>query len=121
MMILNLTQHVATTEQLAAGVVEPNDHHKMRIVKLLTFDTIPTLCQMTNRACAIRSIVGKYHELDGVMLGGAPFFMGTLEDILSVLPLRILYAFSERKSVEKIINSKVIKTNVFKHIGFVEI
>ena len=120
-MILNITQHLATPDQINSGVVEPNDHHKMRIVKLLTFDTIPTLCQMTNRACAIRSIVVKYPKLDGVMLGGAPFFMGTLEDILSVLPLRILYAFSIRESVEKNIDGKVIKTNVFKHIGFVEV
>lgn len=37
MRILNLTQHVATAPQLAAGVVEPDAETKGRIRELLTF------------------------------------------------------------------------------------
>jgi len=35
--------------------------------------------------------------------------------------ITVLYAFSERVSVEKEIEGKVIKTNEFKHSGFVEV
>ncbi len=33
----------------------------------------------------------------------------------------VLYAFCERVSIEKVVNGVVVKTNEFKHIGFVEV
>ena len=37
---MNLTQHVATPEQVEAGVFEPSAEDKKMIQKLLTFDEI---------------------------------------------------------------------------------
>ena len=31
----------------------------------------------------------------------------------------VVYAFSERVSVEKEVNGEVVKTSVFRHVGFV--
>ena len=45
-MILNLTQHVATPEQMADGVVEPKN--KARVQELLTFTGKPTLREIHN-------------------------------------------------------------------------
>ncbi len=39
MQMINLTQHAATDEQIAAGVVEPQD--RTAVTGLLTFDTCP--------------------------------------------------------------------------------
>jgi hypothetical protein len=39
MHVINLTQHAATAEQMAAGVVEPQD--KTAVNRLLTFETCP--------------------------------------------------------------------------------
>lgn len=54
------------------------------------------------------------------MIGGAPFFMSTLESALKSAGITPVYAFSVRDSVEKPDgNCGVTKTNVFRHVGFV--
>jgi len=47
--------------------------------------------------------------------------MGALERALQKRGIKPLYAFSERVSVEKVIDCVVVKTNEFKHMGFVEV
>ena len=56
-MIINLTQHAASPEQLAAGVVEPNPGHKRIIADALTFDQIPDRDEMVERAAKILALV----------------------------------------------------------------
>ncbi len=47
--------------------------------------------------------------------------MPVLQKALQMRGITVLYAFSERVSVEKIVDGVVIKTNEFKHIGFIEV
>lgn len=120
-MILNLTQHEATPEQIEAGVVEPDANTKGVIRKLLTFDELPTRDVVTARAIVLASIAAA-QGAEGAMIGGAPYLMTPLEIALYRMGVRALYAYSERVSVETTApDGTVTKTNVFKHKGFVEV
>lgn len=137
--IVNLTQHDATPEQIAQGV------HNIAIAKdylvaSLTFDEIPSIETLRKRAkyiakLVLPSIVTETEE-DGslltksvieaheicAMIGGAPFFMPFLERALLERDITPLYAFSKRVSVEETQpDGSVVKKNVFKHEGFVEV
>jgi len=121
MRLINLTQHPATKEQMEAGVIEPANKDKIR--KLLTFNELPTKEELRTRAKALVDHIIVYEKgtFDAAMIGGAPFFMSVLEDALRRMGIIPLYAFSKREVVEKTLPSgEVVKTQVFKHLGFVE-
>lgn len=119
-MILNLTQHKATQEQIDQGVVDFDDKTRTEISQLLTFDELPDRNEMIKRACDLVTILRlKNHTKCEVMIGGAPFFMPILERTLYVNRFDPVFAFSKRVSVEKEVDGKIAKTNEFKHIGFV--
>lgn len=119
-MILNLTQHPATPEQIAAGVVAPERDTKIQIVKLLTINDLPISAQLQNRADALAEICeGWGHKT--AMIGGAPFLMSYLEKSLKAAGIKPLYAFSKRVVLESVQeNGEVLKKMIFKHLGFVE-
>jgi phosphotransacetylase len=121
--ILNFTQHDATPEQLAAGVVEPYADNKERIRQLLTFNELPTQAQLRERAtdCAVlASVLVRKYGCDAVLIGGAPFFMSHLESALRLFRVRFCYAFSTRVAEEQMQpDGSVRKTHVFKHVGFI--
>lgn len=117
--ILNLTQHVSTPAQKEAGVFEPRDKSKVR--ELLTFDELPGKDAIRLSAVALAKIA-KAHGAKKAMIGGAPFLMAKLEDALIKAGIRPIYAFSKRESVEKTLSDgSVEKTQVFRHLGFVEV
>lgn len=130
--ILNLTQHAATPEQLAAGVVDLSERKLSELKVLLTFDSIPTASELKARAEKIERLAVAFlceitpedELLDDVdlaaMIGGAPFFMATLESHLKERAIRPLYAFSRRDSVEVATPEGVVKQAVFRHLGFYE-
>ena len=116
--LINLTQHPTTTEQLTAGVTEPADKDEVR--RLLTFDELPSKELVKARAKALAEIA-ENSGAKSAMIGGAPFLMAALEKALREVGITPVYAFSKRESVEKTLpDGSVQKTNVFKHIGFVE-
>jgi hypothetical protein len=117
MMILNLTQHAATQAQLNNGVIEPAN--KEQVQKLITFDDIPTGSEMRFRAKALAQIA-KESGASAAMIGGAPYFMSTLESALMNVHIEPVYAFSVRESQEVTQpDGSVQKVSVFKHAGFV--
>jgi len=118
MRILNLTQHSASDEQVAAGVVELSKNQKQKLAELLTFGYIPSNEELTNRANEIAEIAHK-EGMHAAMIGGAPFFMSHLEDALRVRGVVPLYAFSKRESREEKTEDGTRKVSVFRHIGFV--
>lgn len=116
--ILNLTQHAATTEQVDAGVVEPEN--KTAVQAALTFDAIPSADEMRQRAEFLAAIA-KDSGCNKAMIGGAPFFMAPMERALLATGITPVYAFSVRDSREEADgNGGVRKVNVFRHVGFVE-
>lgn len=125
--IINLTQHVATPEQVAAGVVDLSPEKRKELAKLLTFDSLPFKGEVEARAKAIAAFaVQALTELGlrrvgaPAMIGGAPFLMVHLHHHLAEKRVKPLYAFSVRESVEETLpDGSVRKTAVFKHGGFV--
>ena len=120
MSILNFTQHAATAEQLDAGVIDLMQHDLASLKALLNFVGLPTADEIYERAYAIAALAENLFA-ETVMVGGAPFLMPVLQKALQMRGITVLYAFSERVSIEKIVNGVVVKTNEFKHIGFIEV
>lgn len=116
--VLNLTQHVATPDQVAAGVREPED--KSAVQQLLTFEEMPTAGEVVARAKALAKVASD-QGAKAVMVGGAPFLMGPLEQELRGKGITPLYAFSVRRSVDQAMpDGSIRKVAVFCHLGFVE-
>jgi hypothetical protein len=131
-MILNLTQHPATPEQVAAGVVDLEGKNLERLKELLTFDSIEVAKNYRfDRARQLADLVSRIKlgdedslNEDGtaifVMIGGAPYLMAPLENVLMKDNRVPVYAFSVRESVEQIqSDGSVVKSNIFRHGGFV--
>ncbi len=124
MIIFNLTQHEATFEQVAQGVCDlPDDLHK-QVIELITFDEPPKASEMLRRAQRICAIVDSLMSIGvyGAMIGGAPFFMATLERTLfEECGIVAKYSFSQRVSQETVgPNNEVVKVSTFKHVSFVD-
>lgn len=117
MRIVNLTQHAATPEQVAAGVIEPQD--KAAVAALLTFNTCPTIQVIWDRARKLAALASK-SGCDAAMIGGAPYLMPALETCLMSAGVAQLYSFSERISQEQVqSDGSVRKVNIFRHTGWV--
>jgi hypothetical protein len=120
MTILNLTQHPATPEQLAAGVVDLTGADLGTLKGLLTFDSIPERTAIMRRARHIAALAD-LHEAEAAMIGGAPWLMGPLESELSDHSILPMYAFSVRETEEvPQPDGSVKKVATFRHAGFVE-
>lgn len=120
MKILNLTQHVASAEQVEQGVVELSTQDKAILTSLITFDELPAKEELFNRASQVVELVDKYNATHA-MIGGAPYFMTYLESALAIdAGIVSVYAFSKRISNEYVDESgHTHKTMIFKHQGFV--
>lgn len=121
MRIVNLTQHAATPEQRAAGVVDPSPSIAERVHALLTFEALPTPALIRERAAALAELAADLAGAGGAaMIGGAPFLMTDLELALLQVGVAPLYAFSRREAVDVTgADGAVRKTSVFRHLGFV--
>lgn len=117
-MIINLTQHLATHEQLEAGVIDLEYNTSLKLKKLITFDTLPSQHDLSERAKFV-AMLAHSTGAKKAMIGGAPFFMSHLEKALKEQGITPYYAFSERVCSEKFKDGKIIKVNEFKHLGFI--
>jgi hypothetical protein len=129
-MIINLTQHQASAEQLAAGVVDLPAAQRVLLAQSLTVDTLPTRAEIADR-CANIAALAVHNGLGGdesddphptaAMIGGAPWMMAELERALLDMGVPSVYAFSVRESAEQPQpDGSVRKVNVFRHAGFVD-
>ena len=119
--IINLTQHAASPEQIAAGVVDLTGPARDALVAELTFSDLPAYGQVCSRAEAIAEIALDTGA-ERAMIGGAPYLMGALEQALWDAGITPVYAFSRRESVEVTeSDGSVTKKAVFRHLGFVEV
>lgn len=128
-MILNLTQHVATPEQKAQGVIDVPETLRPMLIRALNFHDLPTREEIEFHVQAILDLIEELEEnpvydipvVCSCMIGGAPFLMAPLEAALRDKDIRPLYAFSRRECVEETLpDGSVKKTQVFRHLGFVE-
>lgn len=140
LLIVNMTQHPASPEQLAAGVFDPTPEERAEISALLTFDTLPQKGEIEERAeelalTALAILAARERSLSPceqerlmergtvtyfALIGGAPYLMPHLEQEMVGAGVHPLYAFSTRESVEETLSDgSVKKTAVFRHRGFV--
>ena len=121
-LILNLTQHKATVGQVDVGVWDLNTTNRARLIKLLTFDEMPSKQEMIERALLVAKLAREHdHFSQTAMIGGAPYFMGYLEAALKALDIKPVYAFSKRVTVEVVTDdNEITKISTFKHEGFIE-
>lgn len=131
-MILNLTQHPATPEQLAAGVVDITGPARTKLIELLVFRSAPSRSELGHRATLLAKLASSEvaNRLDKdsnamaygtqVMIGGASYLMPPLQARLLDLGLFAIYSFTERVSEEEMIGDTVVKTSKFKHVAFVD-
>ena len=130
--IVNLTQHVATLEQVSEGVIDlPGGEGSYReaLIKDLTFENLPKYqSEVTRKAQEIARLVIQYlydQKIDPkkekvfAMIGGAPYLMAPLEKALLQMNIMPIYSFSVRKSIEKVINRVVEKSSIFSHVGWI--
>lgn len=126
--VINCTQHDTTIEQKEDRIFDLPEPFKSNVRDYLTFDDLPDQQILNNRAHQIVHELILYisHCEDDqglqdrpVMIGGAPFFMKTLHTVLESYGAIPKYAFSQRQSVEQIVNGQVIKKSVFVHHGLV--
>lgn len=116
--IFNLTQHTPTKEQSEAGVFDA--FSPATVKELLTFKSLPSKEEIQERAFALATVAVSAN-VSSAMIGGAPFLMSALEKALREKGINPFYAFSKRESIErKKEDGSIVKTTVFRHLGFVE-
>ena len=97
-MILNLTQHLTTPEQRAAGVVDLPDPLRAQVADWLTFGALPTAAEIAERAAALADLASRLQDPEDradagidlessafalyALIGGAPWLMAPLEAAL---------------------------------------
>ena len=136
-MILNLTQHAATPDQIEAGVFNLHGLEKEALVGALTFQDLPDPEEIRERARTIAGIAARWKSgvehwsksswVDGgtkertrAMIGGAPYLMPALERALREAGIDPVYAFTRRETVEEAQpDGTVRKVAVFRHAGWV--
>lgn len=124
--IINLTQHELTPEQKEFVDIECHtDRNKVK--ELLTFTKLPTQIQILHRALDLAAIVQNIVDQDEhinlflVLIGGAPYLMKPLIEELKEIGVTPVFSYTDRVSVETMQpDGSVIKTQVFKHLGYVE-
>ena len=115
----NLTQHPASAEQIAAGVVDPSPTDKQAIVELLTFDSIPTSLEVWQRAHDLLAIAKDAGHTQA-MIGGAPYLITEIVRHASRYGITCAHAFTARESAEVTQpDGSVKKVAIFRHMGFV--
>lgn len=123
-MILNLTQHSATPQQIKDGVIDLSESLKRIVSKTLTFDKLEDTSEseMVYRADTLLSLIREnYPTVTRVMIGGALYFMPVLSRTLKEADIEPLYSFTQRVAVDETFpDGSVGKKSIFAHIGFVK-
>lgn len=127
-MILNLTQHPASADQIAVGVTDLTGESLAQIKKALTFDACPTADEISERAEFVAELAcynglggddGDSPMPDQAMIGGALWLMAPLATELRGRGIEPVFAFSVRETVEQQqADGSVRKVAVFRHAGF---
>lgn len=113
--VFNLTQHQATEGEVLAGVTPEAPSEELKA--LLTFQSLPTLEEIAERAEQLADLAAGY---PAAMIGGAPYLMAPLEAALKERGVEPVYAYSERRSVEKVLpDGSIQKSSIFEFKGFV--
>jgi hypothetical protein len=128
-MILNLTQHPASADQIAVGVVDLTGDELASLKEALTFGALPDAQEIRDRAEHVAELAcmnglggdeGDDPFPDQAMIGGALWLMAPLAEALRARSVEPLFAFSVRETAEQPQpDGSVRRVSVFRHAGFV--
>ena len=122
-MVLNLTQHPASSTQIAIGVVDLAGEYLASLKDALLFDDLPDEQEIRFRAQHIAGLacMNEDDQFPGqAMIGGAFWLMAPLAEALRDIGIEPLFAFSVRETEEqKQPDGSVRKVSVFRHAGFI--
>ncbi len=128
-MILNLTQHPASADQIAVGVMDLAGDELASLKESLTFVELPDAQEIRDRAEHIAELacMNGLGGDDGddpfpaqAMIGGALWLMAPLAAELRARSIEPVFAFSVRDTEEhKQADGSSRKISVFRHVGFV--
>lgn len=128
-MIINLTQHPASPDQVQAGVVDLTGEVRAELIDALTFDEPPSPLEIIDRAIEVAELAGHNGLGDDegddplpqqAMIGGALWLMAPLAIELRARGIEPVFAFSVRETVEAVqADGSVRKTAIFRHAGWV--
>ena len=128
-MIINLTQHSASAEQRAAGVVDMPASRLAALHATLTFDSCPSAAEIRDRAEFIAELAchnglgadeGDDPLPQKAVIGGALWLMEPLAAELQARGIEPVFAFSVREVTERMLpDGSTEKTARFKHIAFI--
>ena len=127
--IINLTHHAASAEQITQGVTDLQGEQRDALVHLLTFSELPDVQEILDRASDIAELAC-YNGLgdpDGdspmphqAMIGGALWLMAPLATALRERNIDPVFAFSVRETEEQTqADGSVRKVAVFRHAGWI--
>jgi hypothetical protein len=136
MKVLNLTPFQTTSSQFIAGVVDLPESERVKLIKLLSFNAVPSQKELIERSEAIAEIARKT-GCDTAMIGGVPYILAILEQSLNSVGINPVYSFTIReiKQVCSDISTQATNTNsnvrfinedastqmieTYRHVGFV--
>lgn len=118
--VINLTQHEPTPDQKAIihNWVDLTDAEKAYVKKNLTFRPQEVSKYAIMGRAAMLATLAKEKGAKYAHIGGAPYLMAHLEDCLKQAGIVPLYSLTERVTEERVIDDEVVKTSVFKCVGF---
>lgn len=128
-MIINLTQHAASAEQIAAGVQDLPAEQRGALVEALTFESLPTGAEIRDAAEIVAELSvqnglgdnnGDSPIPESAMIGGALWLMAPLAEALRRRGVAPVFAFSQRETQEQHLpDGSLRKVAIFRHVGFV--
>lgn len=125
MKFINLTQHKLTEDQIKDLVSAGFDEDSIQVYpdpfvkQTLTFEKLPAMPDI-RKAAVILAQYAKAQAATNVMIGGAPYLMRSLEEELAYNGITHHYAYTERKTVEKVNEDGTVeKTSVFVFAGWI--
>ena len=125
MKFVNLTQHTLTEDQVKfwtwAGFGEDDIqvYPDPFVKEKLTFEKLPSMAEVREAALALADYA-RSQAATNVMIGGAPYLMRPLEEELENLDITYHYAFTERKTTEKVNEDGTVeKTSIFVFAGWI--
>lgn len=129
MKILNLTQHAATPEQLAVGVVDVGPDVRSDVDKLLAFDDVPTATDLDMRAHLFARLAmvcwctrnPRGGQLPRVMIDPPVYLASAIERNLIEFGIEPLHSFAKPTLTITSTNDdgETVKTLVTEHVGFI--
>lgn len=116
-MILNLTQHLRSFEQIQQGLVEPENKALVKEALTLNVNSAEEMHKAINEKVDMLINIADSHRLNTVLVGGHPGLTAVLVEKLKSKRYTVVMSHSDREVTE----NAGVKTSIFRHKFFYEL